>query len=305
MATTWYAQSAAAFDAANQWNDAANGSGSFGTPGNGDTIDWNGKAVTDSGATTRPASGSFAKIRNTASGGSLTVTLSGTNTYTLNSSTWDGSTAGTTTQISTTGAASGASFVFNCGTITGPTTASQMFSAGSTGSHTFNASGGNFTMGVGGAFGLVSTTGPITYNSSGGSATAGGGSNSCPFASGAGLFTINTSGGNITGGSGSNAHGMTINGNGSIVANMGGGSVTGGSVTTAYGAGSRNTASQTITINNANLIDTTASSAVVGSIRYVPVVGNYRRFITTAGAAVDVYYPLRHGILQGSMGVIS
>jgi len=59
---TYYSRASAAWNAALQWNTAADGTGSDGVPGNGDTCHINGHTVTDGGLSTIPASGTLALL---------------------------------------------------------------------------------------------------------------------------------------------------------------------------------------------------------------------------------------------------
>jgi hypothetical protein len=89
MATTWFAQANAAWDAANEWNDVANGSGNFGTPGDGDTCDLQNYIVSWSSTGRIPLTGTLLLLRSGATNtGTGQITLAtGAATYALLSTT--------------------------------------------------------------------------------------------------------------------------------------------------------------------------------------------------------------------------
>lgn len=298
---TWYAQSTANWNAANEWNSAANGSGSFGTPANGDVCDLNGKVVTLN--VTLP---DLSELKNTASGGQLAFVPSASTSYTWAITTVTGPTAGTTAMIAVTGANTGLSLTINSTTWTPPTVNAPILQVTLTGS-TSNAVTVNISTASQYNVGALTGSYPIyctgtnkaaltvtMYGIRGGTVTNGQGI----YVQGTGNFTFNSQGGGVTVNASAiaNANGIYLETTGTKQLNS---DVTGASGTWGYSneAVACNTATTPVTITG-NIINQ-LGQAVRGTMRWAPTAGMYVQFLDSTGTAFKVYYPLRHGIARG------
>lgn len=283
------------WDGVNQWNTAADGSGSFATPGNGDTCDLNGKTVVMNLATI-PASGSLAALQSTGTAGQLTLTMSGTNTYNINAATCTGGTKNGGL-ILTAGAAAGSTLNIS-GNVNGGTAAGAYGLAhGGTGTVNVggNAQGGSNSS----AYGINNTsTGTVNVAGSSTGSTARGINNNSTGtvnlgaalggSASASYGVVNVSTGTITataatGGSAATAYGIYCFGTGTVTVN---GDATGGSHATAFGI--FNDVAAAVTING-SLINTAQTSAVAGRHIVNSAAGRYTQHVATGGSTFKQY----------------
>jgi hypothetical protein len=257
--STYYAQATANWNAANQWNTAANGSGSYGTPTTGDVCYANGFTVTIN------SSGiSVGQIRTDAgsgtAGGGFKITATG---YTFTGDCY----AGTTTCLIVT-AASGTTTLNSSGygsTTTGSIAAIQL-NAASTLNVTGNISAGSFSAASGisntNATGTINITGNVT---GGGASTAYGASNSF-----GGTITVS---GNATGGTYVTAYGANNNSTGTVT-------VSGNAVSSSTTAGINGVASGGKT--QVGGIDCSSGfSATAGYVTLIPGAGNFAKYLNS------------------------